>query len=144
MPRVQESIHIDRPVSDVFAFVTDPDNQTTIQSNLISFESDGPLEKGRRASGATRVAGKKVEWTSEVTEYHLNDRVEMRSVDAPMEFVLTWLYEEEDGGTRLSFIQEVPNIGGFFGKLGDAVVTKMYARDVKSNLENLKTLLEEA
>ena len=31
---------------------------------------------------------------------------------------------------------------GFFGKLGDAVVVKLYARDVKSNLANAKTLLE--
>lgn len=144
MPRIQESVHIDREVPEVFAFASDPDNQTLIASNMISFTMDGPMAKGARAEGVTRVAGKKVPWTSEVTEYHVNDRMEMRSLEAPMEFHITWLYEADDAGTNVTFIQEVPSIGGFFGKLGDAVVTKMYERDVRANLENLKILVEEA
>jgi hypothetical protein len=34
-------------------------------------------------------------------------------------------------------------MGGFFGKLADPLVTRMYAKDVKSNLEKLKDLVEE-
>lgn len=144
MPRVEESVHIERPVAEVFAYVADPDNQTTIQSNMIEFHSDGPLEKGRRTNGVTRVAGRKIEWTAEVTEFEQDRRVEIRSIDAPMDFHITWQYEPEDGGTRIRFEQEVGSLGSFFGRLADPVVTKMYARDVRSNLENLKTLLEEA
>lgn len=143
MPRVEESVHIDRPVAEVFAYVTDPDNQTTIQSNMIDFQSDGPLEKGRRTSGVTRVAGRKVDWSSEVTEFEQDRHFEIRSIDAPMDFHITWHFEAEDGGTRVRFEQEVGSLGSFFGRLADPVVTKMYARDVRGNLENLKTLLEE-
>lgn len=144
MPRVEESIQIDRPVEDVFDYVTDPDNQTTIQSNMIEFHSDGPMEKGTRTEGVTRVAGRKVAWTAEVTEFQRNRRVELRSIDAPMEFHLTWTYEPAGEGCRVTFEQEVGSLGSFFGKLADPVVTKMYARDVRGNLENLKILLEEA
>lgn len=144
MPRVQESIHIERPVEDVFAFATTPENQTLISSNMIEFSADrAVMEKGTRAEGAIRVAGKKLEWTSEVTEFERNRRVEMRSIDSPIPFHITWEYEAEDGGTRVTFVQEADELGGFFGKLADPVVTKVYARDVKATLETLKILCEE-
>lgn len=143
MPRIDESIHIDRPVSEVFAFATEPANQTLIASNMIEFSMDGPMRKGARADGVTRVAGKKVAWSSEVTEFEADRRVEIRSLQAPMEFHITWTYEPDDGGTTVRFEQEVAEIGGFFGKLSDPIVTKMYARDVHSNLTHLKLLLEE-
>ena len=144
MPHIEESIHIDRPVAEVFAFATTPANQTTIMSNMIDFHMDGPMEKGQRAEGTTRVAGRKVQWTSEVTEFEQDLRVEMRSVDAPMDFHITWQYRGEGDGTHVTFIQDVDSLGSFFGKLADPVVTKMYSRDVRNNLENLKVLCEEA
>ena len=144
MPHVKESVHIDRPVADVFAYVSDPDNQTTIQSNMIEFDSDGPMEKGTRTSGVTRVAGRRVDWSAEVTEFHQDRRVEIRSLDAPMEFHITWTYEPDGDGCRVTFEQEVGSLGSFFGRLADPIVTKMYSRDVRGNLDNLKILLEEA
>jgi uncharacterized membrane protein len=144
VPRIEEDIHIERPVADVFAFAHDPDNQTLIASNMLAFDLDAPeMRKGARAEGVTKVAGRRVEWTSEVVEYEEGQRVEIRSVEAPMDFHITWTYEPEGDGTRVRFVQEVPSIGGFFGRLGDPVVTKMYSRDVRSNLEHLKALLEE-
>lgn len=144
MPHIEESIHIDRPVEEVFAFATKPENQTTIMSNMVDYQLDGPMQKGARAEGVTRVAGRKVEWTTEVTEYEQDRRVEMRSIDAPMHFHITWEFTEEDGGTHFRFVQDVDSLGNFFGRLADPVVTKMYSRDVRSNLENLKVLCEEA
>lgn len=143
MPRIEDSIHIERPVSDVFAFATDPANQTLIASNMLTFEVDGPMEKGARPEGVTKVAGRRVEWTSEVTEFEPGRKMEVRSVDAPMDFHITWTYEPDGDGTRVGFVQEVPSIGGFFGRMSDPIVTKLYARDVRANLENLRTLLEE-
>jgi uncharacterized membrane protein len=144
VPHIEEHIHIDRPVPDVFAFATDPDNQTLIASNMVRYDMDGAMRKGARAEGATKVAGRKVEWTSEVAEFEQDRRVEIRSIEAPMDFHITWSYDADGEGTRVGFVQDVPSIGGFFGKLGDGLVTKMYSRDVRANLENLKVLCEEA
>lgn len=143
MPRIEETVYVDRPVDDVFRYATDPANQTTIASNMIEFHSDGPMEKGTRTDGLTRVAGKRIEWSAEVTEYHPNERVEIRSVKAPMAFHITWHYAPEGQGCRVTFEQEVDSLGSFFGKLADPIVTKMYARDVQANLQNLKILCEE-
>lgn len=68
----------------------------------------------------------------------------MRSIDAPMSFHITWEFTEDDGGTHVRFVQDVDSLGNFFGRLADPVVTKMYSRDVRSNLENLKVLCEES
>lgn len=61
-----------------------------------------------------------------------------------MGFHITWEYREDGDGTHVTFIQDVESLGSFFGRLADPVVTKMYSRDVRSNLENLKVLCEEA
>lgn len=144
MPTVDESIVINRPRNEVYDFAQAAENQTLFQSNMVAFDRpEGPMEAGMKMEGATRVAGKKVEWTSEAIEVVPNEKVVMRSIEAPMDFEIIWRYEDAgEGRTKVIFHQEVPAIGGFFGKLGDAVVTKMYSHDVKSNLAKMKELLE--
>ena len=113
-------------------------------SNLIEFEqvTDGPVGKGTRNRGSVKVAGKRIDFTTEVVEFDEGGRVASRSVESPIPFELDVTYEDADGGTRVSWHQESPGFGGFFGKLTDSLVTRMSAKDVRSNLETLKELLE--
>jgi uncharacterized membrane protein len=144
MPSISQSITIDRPRAEVFAWMQDPANQPMFQSNLIAYErlDDGPIDKGSRVRGETRVAGRTIEWTSEFTEYDEPNMAAFRSIEAPMEFEGTYTYEDAGEGTKVTYDFQVSGIGGFFGKLTDPIVTKMYERDVRSNLENLKEILE--
>jgi hypothetical protein len=49
--------------------------------------------------------------------------------------------EPDGSGTEVtSFLES--EAGGFFGKIGDAMASKMYSRQMRSDLENLKELLE--
>lgn len=145
MPTIEESIVIARPRDEVFGYASDPSKVTMYASNLMEYEqqSDGERGKGTVDRGVVKVAGKKFEFTSEIVEWSPGERLVSRSVEAPMEFELTQKFEDADGGTKVTFHQEVPDLKGFFGKVGDAVVTKMYSRDVRANLESLKILLEE-
>lgn len=146
MPVVEQSVTIDRSREDVFRFITEPTNTPLYNSASLESEALTPtIEKGARLRGITRVAGKRVDWTAEVTEHHLPDRYAIRSTESPVDFEIQWTLEEQ--GTKrctVTFHQEVPDLKGFFGRLGDGVVTRMYARDVKANLENLKELMENA
>ncbi|MDX1659929.1 MAG: SRPBCC family protein [Nitriliruptorales bacterium] len=146
MPTVNETITIDRPRSEVFAVATDPDKIALINSNLVEYEqkSDGERGKGTVDRGVVKVAGKKFEFTAEITEWQPDERFVSRSLEAPMEWEIIETFEDADGGTKVTFHQETPDLGGFFGKLGDALVNKMYARDVRSSLESLKIYCEEA
>ncbi len=144
MPEVEESVVIDRPRDQVFAFATDPTNVPLYNSNLIEFErlTPGPLKKGSQDRGAIKVAGKRMDWTAEAVEFEEGRRVAFRSIEAPVPFELEMTYEDVGDGTKVTWHQESDSFGGFFGKLADPLVTRMYAKDLRSNLENLKELLE--
>lgn len=51
-------------------------------------------------------------------------------------------FEDANGGTRFTFHQEAEIPGGFFGKLADPLAARLFAKDIRSNLEKLKELLE--
>lgn len=144
MPVVDDSIVINRPRSEVFTFATDPENIPLYSSNLIEFEqvSEGPLGIGTQNRGSVKVAGKRIDFLTEVVEFDDGRRWASRSIESPVPFELDITYEDADGGTRISWHQEMPGFGGFFGKLTDPVVNRMYSKDVHSNLEKLKELLE--
>lgn len=145
MPRVTESIVVDRSREDVRDFLRQPDLMPMWQSNLVEYAQidEGDPGKGTRHRGVVRVAGRRVEWTSEITEWDPLAFYELRSMESPFDWRIRYEFEEEEaGGTRIIFDQEIAEVGGFFGKLADPLVTRMYARDVKANLETLKDLLE--
>lgn len=144
MPVVEESIVIDRGRSEVFAFANDPANVPLYSSNMMSYEqlTEGSVAKGTRNRGMVRVVGRTIEWTSEVTEFEQDRHVRNESVESPVDFTLDIRYEDVDGGTKVTWRQESETYGGFFGKLADPLVTRMYAKDVRSNLEKLKELVE--
>lgn len=144
MPTVEETIVIDRPRGEVFAFATDPANVPVYSSNLAEFEktSDGPVSKGTTYRGVAKVAGRSLAWTSEVAEFEEGRHYVNRSVESPMAWEIDIAYEDAADGTRVTWHQDTADFGGFFGKLADPLVTRMYAKDVRSNLENLKELLE--
>lgn len=145
MPTIEETITIDRPRDEVFAYATDPTKLTLYASNIVAYEQESAGERGKGTvdRGSVKVAGKKLDFTTEITEWAPGHRMAARSLEAPMEWELIQTFEDAGDGTKVTFRQEVPELKGFFGKLGDAVVTKMYSRDVRANLESLKILLEE-
>ena len=78
-----------------------------------------------------------------MTELDEGVAVTYESVESPMAFSYSYRFADAEGsGTTVMFHQDVPTIGGFFGKLTDSIVTRMYSRNVATNLANLKELLE--
>lgn len=143
MPEVKESIFINRAPEDVHTFLRSEENALLWQSNLIEFELlDEDYSKGAKLRGASRVAGRTVEWIVEIAELELGQRSLMRTVEAPMAFTVEYVFTPENGGTRFTWHMEVESLGGFFGKLADPLVVRMFTKSVKANLETLKELLE--
>jgi len=136
MPVIEESIVIARPAMEVFEFLTEPEKIPLYSSNMVEFEqvSGGPRDVGGVARGTVRVAGRRLTFTTEVVEVEPGRLAKSRSADASIPFRLELRFDEVAEGTRVTWHQETDELGGFFGKLGDAVVVKLYARDVKSNL----------
>ena len=144
MPVVEETVVISKPRAEVFAYAADSANFLDWSSNVIEYEATppGPVQADTTAKGVTRVAGRNVDWTAKVTELEDGVMYGYQSVESPMAFTFTYRFEDVADGTRVTFRQDTPTIGGFFGKLADPIVTRMYARSVSTNLANLKEMLE--
>lgn len=145
MAEYRITVHIDRKPDEVFAALIDPAIQTVWQSGLQEFSADwqDPPEVGDRVRGVVKVAGKRIRWEVETTEVQRPSRIAFRSVEAPFSYEMAYVLVERDGATELSLEGRSGSLGGFFGKLADPVVARMYERDMESNLRNLKALLQE-
>ena len=145
MPEIHAQVSIDRSREDVYDYISNPDTQAVWQSNLVEFTADdwqGEAHVGDRSQGAIKVAGRRVGWTAETTEARRPERFAFRSVEAPFPFEFSFTLTDRGGSTELSYQGSTKTMGGFFGKLADPLVARMYERDMKANLENLKEILE--
>jgi carbon monoxide dehydrogenase subunit G len=144
MLTVEESIVVDKPRTEVAAFFSDPDNVAVYSSNLINYDvvSGGPQEIGRQAKFSVKVVGVRLDYTDELVEYVENERFKTTSRDGRIPYSITLTFADEGSGTKVTWLQEVESLGGVF-KFGDSLVIKMYTRDVRSNLEKAKALLED-
>ena len=76
--------HIERPVADVFGYVSDPGKLATWQTNTVSAvqEGDGPLRLGTRLREVHRApGGKELASVVEVSEYEPDRTFALRVVE---------------------------------------------------------------
>lgn len=143
MLTIDESIVIHRPRLEVWEFMTDPDNVPVYSSNIVEYEmvSGEKQEVGRVCHGVVKVAGRRLELTDEMVEVEPGRAGKLVSEDATIPYTLSLHYEDEGDGTKVTWHQEMESLKGFF-KFADQIVLKLYARDVRANLEKAKTILE--
>jgi carbon monoxide dehydrogenase subunit G len=66
-----------------------------------------------------------------------------KTVEAKLPFAVAWTLTPEGEGTRVTYRLEAESgLGGVFGRLGDPLVMRAQQRTVKTNLANLKEILE--
>lgn len=143
MLTVDETIVINKPRAEVWDFMTDPDNVPLYSSNIVEYEmvSGHKDEVGRKCHGVVKVAGRRLELTDELVEHEAGRHAKLVSEDATVPYSLTFDYEGEGDATTIHWHQEMESLKGLF-KFADPIVLKLYARDVRSNLEKAKTILE--
>ncbi len=143
MLTVEESIIIDRPCAEVFDFFTDPENVVLYSSNLVDYKvvSGENTEIGRRAEFAVKVVGVRLDYTDELTEFEQGKHYKLASASGKIPYSIDMTFEDLGEQTKIVWHQESESLGSVF-KFADPVVMKMYARDVRSNLDKAKTLLE--
>jgi uncharacterized protein YndB with AHSA1/START domain len=97
---------IARPVSDVFALVTDPSQLATWQTNTVSAtqEGAGPLGVGTRVREVHRVpGGKELVSLVEVSEYEPDRAFGLRMIEGALPIDARITFEPTEQGTRLRF-----------------------------------------
>src|SRR5512137_904763 len=106
-------IMINRPVEDVFAYLSDAANGPKWQSDLLEARqiTKGPLGVGTKFTGVREFMGQKMESVMQYTSFELNKKVVFKSNSGPMPFVQTFLFEQTPFGTRLTARLELQTSG---------------------------------
>jgi carbon monoxide dehydrogenase subunit G len=138
---VEVSIVINRPLDEVFAILSDLENNLKWRSGMIEAKktSAGPIGVGTTYRMINNVLGLRIEGEVEVTEYEPNRKyATVNKSGAPIETRRT--FEPLEGRTRVTFIVKA-ELGGVI-KLAQPLVASMAKRRVESDAANLKDLME--
>jgi len=135
------SIHLNRPVEQVFAFLVDTTRLTTWQTNLIKFDkiTEGPLHLGSRFREFRRTGKTESAFQAEITAFEPNKCFETRTLGTP-QVTTSYSLESEDGGTRVKHRFVMLTRG--FMRLLEPMIAKSIREENEADFENLKRVLE--
>ena len=143
MVSVSESIRIDRPVADVFAFLDEPRNHQTITPSLTEARVLERLDNGgKRVEPTYSMAGIKLSGELVETEHVENERLvfEMTGdLTGEIRIQMTSIGDEQ---TDVTYSAEYEMPGRVLSKLAGPFIRKYNERELTSTLENLKAHLE--
>jgi uncharacterized protein YndB with AHSA1/START domain len=142
MANYEQSVWINRPVEVVFKFATHPENEPLWNTGMQESEitSEGPLGVGTKVRSVSRVLGRTVESTWEVTEYEVNRKKAVKSTSGPIPFEAASVFESVEGGTKLTFTIQAEGVGIY--RVITPVIVRMGKRQTENSFANLKELLE--
>ncbi|HEX7291068.1 MAG TPA: SRPBCC family protein [Conexibacter sp.] len=141
------AIEIDRPVPEVFAYVTDPAKLATWQTNTLEVtqETDGPLRVGTRLREVHRApGGRRLTSLVEVVELEPERAFALRILDGPLpvdgRFVFAPASAGAGGGARV----EVHGSGAPRGVLRvlSPLLGRVLRRQFAAHLAALKQVME--
>jgi uncharacterized protein YndB with AHSA1/START domain len=135
------TIHLNKPVEQVFAFLIDTSKLSTWQSNLIKSETltEGPLRTGSRFREVRRINNKEEEIEGEITTLEPNKRLETKTVTKPQATV-SYVLDTEQGGTRLSYKFILITSGPM--RLMEPIMANAIRKGSEADFETLKRILE--
>ena len=142
MVKLEHSVTINRPVSEVFAYLTDVTNLPEWQGGTIDVrpETEGATSVGSRFTQVLKFLGRRLESTLEVTEYEPDRRFSLRTLSGPVPFTVRHTLEPSDGATRIDVVGE-GEPGGFF-RMAEPLVARQAKRMFEHDFATLKDLLE--
>jgi uncharacterized protein YndB with AHSA1/START domain len=134
-------IRINRPVEEVFAFLTDASNHPKWDPSSLVMEPQepGPWREGMTFREVRRIGPRTVEFHSTIAELELDRKMELRSLSGPP-FQGHWRFSPVDGGTRLQWTGEMQLTGPM--RIFEPLVARSFNRNVDTNFARLKQVLE--
>ena len=141
--RVKESIEINRPLKEVFNYVSDVGNYPQWMAHALEVRKDtaGPPQHSDRFTLAIKSVDRRFETPYERTSYEANRRYTDRAVGGPIPNQ-RWerTFEEVPGGTRLR--RAVDAEPGGLLKLLEPLQKRAAERQLRADLQTLKDVPE--
>lgn len=133
---------IDRPVKEVFAFITNPQNMPRWNSAVVSLEqlTPGAVGMGTKFKNVGEMMGRRIEGEMQVVAFEPDAKYGFQMQAGPMQVNMLMTFKTVGTGTKLS-LNAQGNPAGFF-KLAEGVMAGRVKAMMEENLARLKTVLE--
>ncbi|MBI3164788.1 MAG: SRPBCC family protein [Chloroflexi bacterium] len=133
---------VDRPMKDVFAFVSNPNNMSRWNSAVVSLQQSTPgaVGVGTKFKTVGEMMGRRIEGELQITIYEPDTKCGFQLQAGPMQVNLTLAFKTVGTGTKVS-LNAQGNPGGIF-KLAEGVMAGQVKSMMEGNLARLKTVLE--
>ena len=144
MTSFQASVRIERPVEEVFAYVSEPENFPRWNSAVqtVRKTSSGEEPVGSTYAMTRQLPGGQAENELEITTYERPREFAIRTLSGPTPFVYRYAFSSSDGGTLLELDAEVELPGA--AALAGPLARRAVKRGVDGNFATLKGILEGA
>jgi len=140
VPSAENSVVINRPRAEVFAFVADHENDPKWRPGVADIKrASGEGQGAVYTQGMKGPIGKRIDADFEVTAYQPDTLLAFRTLAGPVRPEGSYRFEDADGGTRVTFSLNASVSGA--KKLLAPMVSKSMRNEVAA-LDNLKRVLE--
>lgn len=139
---MEDSIVINRPLEEVFAYLTDVANwpQWNQAVRNVVQTPPGPMGHGTTLRGVSEVMGRVMQYSGEILEYDPNKKVVQKMRVGPADIQASWLFEPVEGGTRLTMRSEADTSGA--SRIAGSLIDRVVKKQIEENLARLKASLE--
>jgi carbon monoxide dehydrogenase subunit G len=142
MIRFELSVDIDRPVHEVWEYLTDPERVPEWQSSAESSHqiTDGPMGVGTHLRDERRFMGRRATSEVEVTEYEPERLFTLHGLSGPVRFTVRHRLSENGDGTRLD-VEAEADPGGI-GRFMRPMIERAAGHELRGDFDRLKQKLE--
>ncbi len=136
------SVDIARPVTDVFQFVTNVENQPKWQAASVENHqlTPGPMAVGTKIQHIGKWLGRRYESLGQVVDFEPDRRWAYKSLSGPYQLEMRYRFEPAAAGTRLTLTAQGGDRGFF--RLPAPLLRFFAQRVLQGDLDRLKRVLE--
>jgi uncharacterized membrane protein len=140
--RVEVSVLVERPADEVFAYITNFENNPKWQSGMqeCTFTTEPPLRVGSRYKQVAKFMGQRIESAFEVLEYEPNRMIRFHSTSGTFPIRIMRSVEPVGTATKVTAIIEGEPDGLL--KWLTPITRPMMENNIKQDYQRLKQLLE--
>jgi len=133
---------VDRPIEEIFTFISNPLNTPKWQAMIASIEqvTPGPIGVGTQYNVHASLMGRAIDGLLEITSYEPPTKFGFTNKAGPMQVAVTITLKPVGTGAKITLNAE-GNPGGLF-KLAEGPLTHQIKSQMEANLEKLKSVLE--
>ena len=141
--QVEVQVDIHRSIEDVFAYITNFENNPKWQGGMVSctFTTEPPVREGSRYTQVAQFMGRTIQSKFVVTKFVSNERVEFETTESTFPIQIVRTASPAEGGTRVNAI--ISGQPGGLIKLFTPLTQVMMRRSIEADYARLKAILEQ-